>query len=333
MVEYTTGNMPRWYPISISGYHIAEAGATPIQQAAYTLSNGFTYVELFRQRGLDVDRFGPRLSFFLDCGLDLEYLALARVCRKLWAIGMRDVFGAGERAQLFRLHTQTSGRSLVSHEFKNNLTRTTVELLLAYINATNSCHSNSADEPFTTPSEEYVRLAAHAQSILLEESGLFRHVTNLFGGSPGMQQVEQAVERGILEEFRALDRLGGVLAAVEVRYQRAQIQAAAHRYEQQIAEGTRAIIGLNRYVAPTDARAEPKIVRTARGRKQLQVDRLQTFKRRHAAKSGPALDALSRVVESGGNVFEELIRTVEHCSLGQITGRLCELVGKFRPSV
>jgi methylmalonyl-CoA mutase len=120
---------------------------------------------------------------------------------------------------------------------------------------------------------------------------------------------------------------------VEVRYQRAQIQAAAHRYEQQIAEGTRAIIGLNRYVAPTDARAEPKIVRTARGRKQLQVDRLQTFKRRHAAKSGPALDALSRVVESGGNVFEELIRTVEHCSLGQITGRLCELVGKFRPSV
>ncbi len=333
MVEYTTRHMPRWYPISISGYHIAEAGATPVQQAAYTLSNGFTYVELFRQRGLDVEQFGPRLSFFLDCGLDLEYVALARVCRKLWAIGMRDVFGAGERAQLFRLHTQTSGRSLIAHEFKNNLTRTAVELLMAYINGTNSSHSNSADEPFTTPGEEYVRLAAHAQSILLEETGLFRHMTNLLGGSPGMQLVEQAVERAILDEFRALDRLGGVLPAIEVRYQRAQIQAAAHRYEEQIANGTRPIIGLNRYVAPTDKLAEPKIVRTPRQRKQLQVDRLRAFKRRHAAQSGSALDALARVVESKGNVFAELTKTVEHCSLGQITERLFEVIGRYRPSV
>ena len=333
MVEYTVEKMPRWYPISISGYHIAEAGATPVQQAAYTLSNGFAYVELFRQRGLDVDRFGPRLSFFLDCGLDVEYLALTRVCRKLWAIGMRDVFGAGERAQLFKVHTQTSGRSLIAHEFKNNLTRTAIELLLAYINATNSCHSNSADEPFTTPGEEYVRLAAHAQSILLEETGLFRHMTNLFGGSPGMQLVEQAVERAILDEFRALDRVGGVLAAVELRYQRSQIQAAAHRYETQIADGTRSIIGLNRYTTSDAKSAEPKVVRTPRGKKQLQVARLRKFKRRHAAKSGRALDALARVVESGGNVFAELISTVEHCSLGQITGRLFELVGRYRPSV
>jgi methylmalonyl-CoA mutase len=333
MVEYTTEKMPRWYPISISGYHIAEAGATPVQQAAYTLSNGFAYVELFRARGLDVNQFGPRLSFFLDCGLDIEYLVLARVCRKLWAIGMRDVFDAGESAQRFRLHTQTSGRSLIACEFKNNLTRTAVELFLACINATNSCHSNSADEPFTTPSEEYDRLAAHAQSILLEETGLFRHMTNLLGGSPGMQLVEQAVERAILEEFRTLDRLGGVLAAIELRYQRAQIQAAAHRYEQQIADGTRAIIGLNRYFTPTDKFAEPNVVRTPRSKKQLQVDRLREFKKRHAPKSARALDALARVVEGGGNVFAELIHTVEHCSLGQITGRLFELVGKFRPSV
>jgi len=333
MVEYTTAHLPRWYPISISGYHIAEAGATPVQQAAYTLSNGFTYVELFRQRGLDVDRFGPRLSFFLDCGLDLEYLALARVCRKIWAIALRDVFGAGERAQRFRLHMQTSGRSLIAQDFKNNLTRTAVELLLAYINATNSCHSNSADEPFTTPGEEYVRLAAHAQSILLEETGLFRHMTNLLGGSPGMQAVEQAVEHAILEEFRALDRLGGVLAAVDVRYQRAQIQAAAHRYEQQIADGTRPIIGLNRYTDPGEKMIEPKVIRTPRRQKQHQIDRLRAFKHRHAAKAGPALDALARTVESGGNVFAELIKTVEHCSLGQITGRLFEVVGRFRPSV
>ena len=333
MVAFTTEHMPRWYPISISGYHIAEAGATPVQQAAYTLSNGFTYVELFRQRGLDIDRFGSRLSFFLDCGLDVEYAALARVCRKIWAIGMRDVFGAGERAQLFRLHTQTSGRSLIAHEFKNNLTRTTAELLLAYVNATNSCHSNSADEPFTTPSEEYVRLAAHAQSILLEETGLFRHITNLFGGSPGLQHLERAVERAILDEFRALDRVGGVLSAVELRYQRAQIQAAAHRYEQQIADGTRPIVGLNRYVTPSDQLTEPEVVRTPRRRKQLQIDRLKKFKRLHAAKAERTLDALTHVVETGGNVFEELIKTVEHCSLGQITGRLFDLVGRFRPSV
>lgn len=333
MVEFTTEKMPRWYPISISGYHIAEAGATPVQQAAFTLSNGFTYVELFRARGLDVDRFGPRLSFFLDCGLDLEYVALARVCRKLWAIAMRDVFGAGERAQLFRLHTQTSGRSLIAREFKNNLTRTAIELLLAYIGATNSSHSNSADEPFTTPGEEYVRLAAHAQSILLEETGLFRTMTNLFGGAPGIQIVEHAVERAILEEFRALDRLGGVLAAIELRYQRAQIQAAAHRYEQQIADGTRPIIGLNRYAAESAEVAEPRIVRTPRKKKELQIERLRKFKRRHAAHSERALDALTRVVERGGNVFAELIRTVEHCSLGQITGRLFEVVGRYRPMV
>ncbi len=331
MVEYTTARMPRWYPISISGYHIAEAGATPVQQAAYTLSNGFAYAELFRARGLDVNDFGPRLSFFLDGGLEIEYLALARVCRRLWAIGMRDVFGANERAQRFKLHIQTSGRSLIAHEFKNNLTRTAIELLLAYVNAANSSHSNSADEPFTTPGEEYVRLAAHAQAILLEESGLFRHMQNALSGSPGMQIIERAVEDGILREFREIERLGGVLAATEQRYQRSQIQASAHRYEQQIADGTRPIIGLNRY--RSGEQPEPKVVRTPRNKKQRQVERVRAFKRRHAAKSERALDELASVVESGGNVFAELIKTVEHCSLGQITGRLHALVGRFRPMV
>jgi methylmalonyl-CoA mutase len=331
MVEYTTQHMPRWYPISISGYHIAEAGATPVQQAAYTLSNGFAYVEMFRKRGMDVNAFGPRLSFFLDCGLDIEYLALARVCRKIWAIGMRDVFSADRRAQLFKLHTQTSGRSLIASEFKNNLTRTATELMLAYMNATNSCHSNSADEPFTTPAEEYVRLAAHGQAILLEESGLFKHMMNTLSGSPGMKIVEKAVEEAILNEFRELDRLGGVLSAIEHRYQRSQIQQAALRYEQQIYAGERPIIGLNRYRA--EQMTEVHVVRTPRAKKQLQVDRLRRFKQRHARQATRALDQLTKVVESGGNVFEELIRTVEHCSLGQITGRLHDLVGRYRPSV
>jgi methylmalonyl-CoA mutase len=333
MVEFTIERMPRWYPISISGYHIAEAGATPVQQAAYTLSNGFAYAELFRKRGLDVNRFGPRLSFFLDCGLDLEYLALARVCRKIWAIGMRDVFGADERAQLFKVHTQTSGRSLIAHEFKNNLTRTAVELILAYANGTNSCHSNSADEPFTTPSEEYVRLAAHAQGIVLEESGLFKFMMNALSGSPGMKIVEQTVESAVLDEFREIEQLGGALAATELRYQRSQIQASAHRYERQVNEGIRPIIGLNRYRDSGSGSAEMEVVRTPRAKKQLQVERLQKFKRRHRRDAEASLDGLAKVVKNGGNVFAELINTVEHCSLGQITGRLQEVVGRYRPMV
>src|SRR6266436_6167350 len=333
MVEFTTREMPRWYPISISGYHIGEAGSTPVQQAAYTLSNGFAYAEMFAARGIPVDQFGPRLSFFLDCGLDVEYIALARVSRRIWAIGMREVFGAGAKAQLYKLHTQTSGRSLIAAEFKNNLTRTAAELILAYMNATNSCHSNSADEPFTTPSEEWIRLAAHGQAILLEESGIFKHTMNMLTGSPGMKAVERAVEAAILDEFREIERLGGVLAAVEDRYQRSQIQNASHRYEQQINDGTRPIIGLNRYRNGTDDIPEVKLARTPRAKQQLQVDRLRKFKKKNAEKAKRALDKLVDVVERGENCFPALLDAVEVSSLGQITGRLQEAVGRFRPMV
>jgi len=334
MVEFTTREMPRWYPISISGYHIGEAGSTPVQQAAYTLSNGFAYAEMFAARGIPVDQFGPRLSFFLDCGLDAEYIALARVSRRIWAIGMRDAFNAGPRGQLFKLHTQTSGRSLIAAEFKNNLTRTAAELMLAYMNATNSCHSNSADEPFTTPSEEWIRLAAHGQAILLEESGIFKHTMNMLSGSPGMKAVERSVEAAILEEFREIERLGGVLAAVEDRYQRSQIQNAAHRYEQQIYDGTRPIIALNKYRNGSDEdMPEVKLARTPRKKQQLQVDRLVKFKKKNAEKAKRVLDKLEAVAESGKNCFPALLDAVEVCSLGQITGRLQEVVGRFRPMV
>jgi len=333
LVEFTTREMPRWYPISISGYHIGEAGSTPVQQAAYTLSNGFAYAEMFAARGIPVDQFGPRLSFFLDCGLDAEYIALARVSRRIWAIGMRDAYGAGPRGQLFKLHTQTSGRSLIAAEFKNNLTRTAAELMLAYMNATNSCHSNSADEPFTTPSEEWIRLAAHGQAILLEESGIFKHTMNMLSGSPGMKAVERAVERAILDEFREIERLGGVLAAVEDRFQRSQIQNAAHRYEQQIYDGTRPIIGLNKYRNGEDFAPEIKLARTPRKKQQLQVDRLAKFKKKNAEKATRALDKLAAIVERGENCFPALLEAVEVCSLGQITGCLQEVVGRFRPMV
>jgi methylmalonyl-CoA mutase len=333
MMEYTTREMPRWYPVSISGYHIGEAGSTPVQQAAYTLSNGFAYAEMMAARGIPVDEFGPRLSFFLDCGLDVEYIALTRVSRRIWAIGMRDAFGAGHKAQMFKVHTQTSGRSLVAAEFKNNLTRTAAELMLSYMNGTNSCHSNSADEPFTTPSEEWIRLAAHGQAILLDESGLFKHTMNMLSGSPGMKAVERAVEAAILEEFREIERLGGVMGAVENRYQRSQIQTAAHRYEQQIYNGVRPIIALNKYRNDTEEMPEFELARTPRAKQQLQVDRLKKFKQTNAAKAGKALDKLAAVVETDNNCFPALLEAAEVCSLGQISERLQEVVGRFRPMV
>ena len=237
------------------------------------------------------------------------------------------------KAQMFKLHTQTSGRSLVAAEFKNNLTRTAAELMLAYMNGTNSCHSNSADEPFTTPSEEWIRLAAHGQAILLDESGIFKHTMNMLSGSPGMKAVERAVEAAMLEEFRQIEEFGGVLPAIEHRYQRSQIQNAAHRYEEQIYNGTRPIIALTKYNDLKDEMPEVKMVRTPRAKKQLQVDRLAKFKKRNAEKAKRALDQLAEVVESGKNCFPTLIEVVEVCSLGQITGRLQEIVGHFRPMV
>jgi methylmalonyl-CoA mutase len=333
MIAWCTTHLPRFYPISISGYHIAEAGATPVEQAAFTLGNGFAYVELLRARGLDLNQFGPRLSFFLDCGLDVEYLVLGRVVRRIWAIALRDVFGADARAQRLKLHTQTSGRSLVAAEFKNNLTRTAIELLLAYVNHTNSCHSNSADEPFTTPTAEYARLASHAQSILLEETGLFKHTMNLLGGSPGLLLLERAVEREILAVLREIDSLGGVLAAMEQRYQRSRIQAAAHRYEQQIYSGARPVIGLNRYAGAAGALPRVPLARTSPQRQRLQLERLRAFKRKHARRAPAALQRLENVARARGNVFAELLETVEVCSLGQITACLTGVVGKFRPMV
>jgi methylmalonyl-CoA mutase cobalamin-binding domain/chain len=332
MIEWCVPNMPKWYPVSISGYHIAEAGATPVQQAAFTLSNGFTYAELMRQRGADVNQFGPRFSFFLDCGLDVEYLVLGRVCRRIWAIGMRDVFGANAKSQILKLHTQTSGRSLIAAEFQNNLTRTAAELMIAYMNYTNSCHSNSADEPFTTPTEKYALLASHGQSILLEESGIFKHTMNLFGGSPGLLALERSVEKEILKVFREMDTLGGVIPAMEQRYQRSKIQEAGHHIETQIYSGERPIIGLNKYISDEPMPSVP-LARTSPTKQRLQVTRLKAFKKKHAKKSAEALQRLDNVARSGGNVFEELIHTVETCSLGQITACLTNVVGKFRPMV
>jgi methylmalonyl-CoA mutase len=246
---------------------------------------------------------------------------------------MRDVFAAPEKARLLRLHTQTSGRSLVSAAFRNNLTRTAAELMVAYAGNTNSCHSNSADEPFTTPTEEYVRLASQAQSILPEESGLFRHLMNLFTGGPAMAELERRVEEGIREVLREIDALGGVMPAVEQRYFRSRIQEAAHRYERQIADGTRAVIGLNRYRDESETPPAVPLARTPAESRQRQVDRLREFKRRNEAAARVALERLEHAARTGANTFEALLEAVEVCSEGQITARLKEVWGEYRPPV
>jgi methylmalonyl-CoA mutase N-terminal domain/subunit len=233
---------------------------------------------------------------------------------------------------VLKLHTQTSGRSLIAAEFQNNLTRTAVELMLSNMNYTKSCHSNSADEPFTTPTEKYATLASHGQSIIMEESGVFKHMMNIFGGAPGLLILEKQVEQAILEVFREMDTLGGVLAAQEQRYQRSKIQEAGHAYEKQIYSGQRPIIGLNKYVNNEPMPSVP-LARTSPKKQRLQVDRLRAFKKKHAKRSSAALQQLENVVRGQGNVFAELIDTVEVCSLGQITSCLTNVVGKFRPMV
>jgi methylmalonyl-CoA mutase cobalamin-binding domain/chain len=246
---------------------------------------------------------------------------------------MRDVVAADESAQRFKLHVQTSGRSLIARGFQNNLTRTATELIMAYMNAANSVHSNSADEPFTTPSQEYVRLAASSQAILLEETGLFKFMMNTLAGSPGMKIVEAAVQKQILQELRQIDHLGGVMSAIDYRYQRSQIQSAAHRYEQQIHSGQRPIIGLNRYTDDAGEMPKMAVVRTSIAKKRLQVQRVKAFKKKHAKRAQAALDHLSSAIGNGDNLFAELIQTVEHCTLGQITQRMQEHFGRFRPMV
>ena len=328
-------NVARGIRFRSARYHLAKASSDASQQRRLYALNGFAYAEMFAARGSTMDQFGPRLSFFLRLRPRHRNTSRWLACRsRRLAIGMRDVFAAGTAAQRER-NSHTDQRPLANRSrIQKPITRTAAELNARfYMNATNSCHSNSADEPFTTPSEEWIRLAAHGPAILLEESGIFKHTMNMLSGSPGMKAVERAVEAAILDEFREIERLGGVLAAVEDRYQRSQIQNAAHRYEQQIYNGTRPIIGLNRYRDGGEEIPEVKLARTPRKKQQLQVDRLAKFKKKNAEKTKRALDKLADVVEHGENCFPMLLEAVEVCSLGQIAGRLQEVVGRFRPMV
>jgi len=332
--EYFVANQVRnFYSVSISGYHIAEAGANPITQLALTLSNGFTYVEYYLARGLHIDQIAPNLSFFFSNGMDPEYTVIGRVARRIWAVAMRDKYGANQESQRLKYHIQTSGRSLHSQEIQFNDIRTTLQALCAIYDNCNSLHTNAFDEAITTPSSESVRRALAIQLIINREWGLAKN-ENMNQGSFIVEDLTDLVEEAVLILFDQITERGGVLGAMETGFQRGKIQEESIYYEHLKHTGEYPIIGVNTFRNPQhDAAADAAKLELARAsdeEKNLQLDRLADFQKRHAAEAPEALKRLKEVALSGGNIFAEMMDTVRHCSLGQITGALYEAGGKYR---
>ena len=319
-----------FYSVSISGYHIAEAGANPITQLALTLSNGFTYVESYLARGMRVDDFAPSLSFFFSNGMDPEYTVMGRVARRIWAIAMRDRYGANERSQKLKYHIQTSGRSLHAQEMDFNDIRTTLQALIAVYDNCNSLHTNAFDEAVTTPTDESVRRAMAIQMIINQEWGLaFNQNPNQ--GSFVIDELTDLVEEAVLVEFDRLSDRGGVLGAMETGYQRGKIQDESMLYEHRKHDGSLPIIGVNTFLNPAgDEQNQIELARSNDDEKNDQIDRLADFHARHENHSECALDAVRQAAIRGENVFDALISAVEFCSLGQLTQVLFEVGGQYR---
>ena len=323
-----------FYSVSISGYHIAEAGANPISQLAFTLSNGFTFVEAYLARGMHIDDFAPNLSFFFSNGMDPEYSVLGRVARRIWAVAMKNRYGANERSQKLKYHCQTSGRSLHAQEIAFNDIRTTLQALIATYDNANSLHTNAYDEAITTPTEESVRRAMAIQLVINREWGLAKN-ENPNQGSFIIDELTDLVEEAVMKEFEAIAERGGVLGAMETGYQRGKIQEESMYYEHKKHDGSYPIIGVNTFRNP-QAEAAPSKVELARStdeEKQGQLQRLADFHRRHAEVAPAALARLKQVVIANGNVFAELMETARVCSLGQITHALFEVGGQYRRSM
>lgn len=322
-----------YYSVSISGYHIAEAGANPISQLAFTLSNGFTYVEYYLSRGMNIDDFAPNLSFFFSNGLDPEYTVIGRVARRIWATVMRDKYGANERSQKLKYHVQTSGRSLHAQEIDFNDIRTTLQALMALHDNCNSLHTNAYDEAITTPTEESVRRAMAIQMIITKEHGLTKN-ENPLQGSFIVEELTDLVEEAVLQEFERLNDRGGVLGAMETQYQRGKIQDESMHYEMLKHTGELPIIGVNTYLNPNPPSEEAidnmELARATTEEKELQIHNLRAFQDAHAAESAAALKRLKEAATSGGNIFAELMETVKVASLGQITRALYEVGGQYR---
>lgn len=324
-----------YYSVSISGYHIAEAGANPISQLAFTLANGFTFVEYYLSRGMHVDDFAPNLSFFFSNGLDPEYAVLGRVARRIWAIVMKNKYGANERSQKLKYHIQTSGRSLHAQEIDFNDIRTTLQALMAIYDNCNSLHTNAYDEAITTPTEESVRRAMAIQYIITKEMGLTKNENSL-QGSFIMEELTDLVEEAVLAEFERINDRGGVLGAMERQYQRSKIQEESMLYEHKKHSGELPIIGVNTFIKEEpgeEAGIEEKeiaLARATQAEKELQIANLIAFQQRDPEASKLALQRLRKKALSGGNIFEELMETVKYASLGQISRTLYEVGGKYR---
>ncbi|MCM2479006.1 fused isobutyryl-CoA mutase/GTPase IcmF [Serpentinimonas maccroryi] len=323
-----------FYSVSISGYHIAEAGANPISQLAFTLSNGFTFVEAYLARGMHIDDFAPNLSFFFSNGMDPEYTVLGRVARRIWAVAMRDKYGANERSQKLKYHVQTSGRSLHAQEIAFNDIRTTLQALIAIYDNCNSLHTNAYDEAITTPTEESVRRAMAIQLVINREWGLAKN-ENPNQGAFIIDELTELVEEAVLAEFERISERGGVLGAMETGYQRGRIQDESMHYEHLKHSGAYPIIGVNTFRNPHgDALpAQIELARSSEAEKQSQLQRLQAFHERHAAAAPAMLKRLQQAVIEERNVFEVLMEAVRCCSLGQITQALFEVGGQYRRSM
>ena len=329
---FVQNNIRNYYSISISGYHIAEAGANPISQLAFTLANGFTYVENYLARGLDIDSIAPNLSFFFSNGLDAEYAVIGRVARYIWAIAMRDYYKANDRSQKLKYHIQTSGRSLHAQEIDFNDIRTTLQALMAIYDNCNSLHTNSYDEAITTPSEESVRRAMAIQMIINRELG-WAKCENPHQGSAIILELTKLVEEAVLSEFESLSRRGGVLGAMETQYQRGKIQEESLLYEHRKHSGELPIIGVNTYMKERDASetvANLTLARCDTTEKDSRLADLKTFQVAHKKTADRALANLKQVALTNDNVFAELMQTVRSCSLGQITQALYEVGGQYR---
>ncbi|MDT8914192.1 fused isobutyryl-CoA mutase/GTPase IcmF [Amycolatopsis sp. PS_44_ISF1] len=323
-----------FYSVSISGYHIAEAGANPISQLAFTLSNGFTYVESYLARGMDIDDFAPNLSFFFSNGMDAEYSVLGRVARRIWAVAMRERYGANERSQKLKYHVQTSGRSLHAQEMSFNDIRTTLQALCALYDNANSLHTNAFDEAVTTPSESSVRRAMAIQMIINKEWGLSKN-ENPLQGSFVVDELTELVEEAVLLEFDRISERGGVLGAMETGYQRGRIQDESILYERKKHDGSLPIVGVNTFRNPHEGEedVEVELARATEDEKKSQLDRLADFQHRHQVEAQDALKALRAAATRGGNLFGVLMDAARVCSLGQITDAFFEVGGQYRRNV
>ena len=327
-------NVRNFYSVSISGYHIAEAGANPISQLAFTLSNGFTLVEAYLARGMHIDDFAPNLSFFFSNGMDPEYTVMGRVARRIWAVAMKEKYGANERSQKLKYHIQTSGRSLHAQEIQFNDIRTTLQALIAIYDNCNSLHTNAFDEAITTPTEDSVRRAMAIQLIINREWGLAKN-ENPNQGAFIIEELTELVEEAVLAEFEKIADRGGVLGAMETGYQRSKIQEESMHYEMLKHTGEYPIIGVNTFRNPhgDEVLESLELARSTEDEKQSQLKRLEEFHQRHAAESPKQLARLQQAVIDNQNVFAVLMDAVRVCSLGQITNALFEVGGQYRRSM